>query len=1819
MIVLTPTKTKPVYAKRSLPNTIPIFPPKIIERILLYVGLTTLRLTVPLVCRQWHDIAQPLLKRCVRVSAIRFGRALTRQQKQKMKITTEEHMAIKKLELTHQLRLAHTLVYEAGVSGALPYFGLCRISAAVEKRAWSILNATLASLSISRPQDLMIHQLILDAGFASWVWDRLQPLLTLVGHSLVHLHLENFPAKTIIPIALIMECCSNLKHLFLARRGGYESGSDVSKLEEMDNSDKEANTFNWPLQSITLDSLNLTQTALEPLLQRCPDLTELRIVRFQPCISGDVSSARLENFLFNQVERERFFGRLALYCPKLASLHVSEALDGRCGGFDEVVPIPQFPLVEQWGFSTLSMNRMPPRSVKMLLDKHMMKNRLTSIEILIARSSNVIMFGYQTDRITRSVPQQIWACRRLRTLHVRFDEACSTQSLDEQARVLYGYVSRVCPDLEDLLIRGNGIKDRLQSPVSMCLLSRLKRLKKLRLVEVPYMCEKDLDWIKEQYYYDIQEQLKLRLEWELKKDKRHSMVKSMVRRWRTLRIMNAPFCAGESSSMAEQSLGVSVDKETMPSGVEKESKTQSDVIDGVDMTHLGELQDIVNYFHYRRANRDESLWPELETIFIYYFASHALIDGMWRGYGYFTRQARSMIKKFRPEINVVNVGMLPEQEGRESTGADCISVGQSVSTRLPPEVIERIFSYLSQGVLRFYVSLVCRQCRPAHSFTKQDSHQSPMHRGCGLDRKRQLGLSFAIPSYLNASLTISLITLIRQLVLDVEQLALIWSRLIPLLEFLGSGLVSFHLDNILCGVLVPINRIMELCPNLQDLRIASNTPRFGKEPARLKEDSERSIVTGGSTTPIAANGNRMHPGNYWPLRSVTFDNLALTQTALESFIRSCPHLVKLRLIRFQPISAFSSIHAESIGSFLFIEQRRQKFFEDVAFYCPKLIALHVAEALDAAEALDVWYEGRGDMVAPISQLPNVEHWGVSTMSMLRVPTSPTSILLERHRIEHKLTSVEIEGFCKGTASYRINDNAKWFEELLCQSPLLEHFKAKEIRFPLRLLYVTKELSVKPKRTIVEYGEGDYEYPVVQRVWACRRLRTLHIRIEESHDEHMQDYEEQTRVVFGYISRVCPELEELSIHSTNLIRRSPISLCLLPRLKRLRILQLRYIYFLDYSQIDWMKWYHYYDADEFSLTPAWVKSLWMKWTPDQWRSSSPINKGHNMCLAERCFNAPSIADDPVADITAIRTNLRNKHEIHNPEGHGEKDTREIIGGVDMTHLGQRQDIADYFQERHANRHVCLWPNMEAIHIRYDIDDIITPKFFDPCIRLLRSHINKYRPEIEVICRGETTASTTGKRPSKICTMLSVLPTKTWSRILSFLGQGILRFTISLVCRQWHWLAQAHIRKTICISIAQLDYGSGCGGPSKIPLARMKRSCALKQLAHNLRKRILSAYTLVHSTGQSPDYFKKLFPGDEEEVWAVLLDALTAATSPSPSLLPSSPESLSFSAASFRKNKNDCSYSGGSVSSDQLKIRQLVLNADIYQVPTTIGTATKVNRQWPLQSATFDNMALSLTALESFVRSCPNLTELRMIRIQAMPATNTIPDQIMNFLFDKEARKQFFHRLSSPPLASLSSSSSNLSLYLPKLKSLHVSKDYNPDYSINPTHDEVVPIRQFPMVEQWGFSTMSIRVDFPFSACALLDRHIQQLNYLTSVEILGYSRPSGALHQIDYEPMPGQFTEWVHSFLCSNPQLQHFKASVVSFPIRMLYLIMDDDMMACVLPGYVTRVCPENEDLWTVPDQVAMGTCTKQQAFFCLNNHEAISMALAGSAAAQLITR
>ncbi|KAG0049027.1 hypothetical protein BGZ83_006126 [Gryganskiella cystojenkinii] len=229
-------------------------------------------------------------------------------------------------------------------------------------------------------------------------------------------------------------------------------------------------------------------------------------------------------------------------------------------------------------------------------------------------------------------------------------------------------------------------------------------------------------------------------------------------------------------------------------------------------------------------------------------------------------------------------------------------------------------------------------------------------------------------------------------------------------------------------------------------------------------------------------------------------------------MRFLPWLGRLRKIE------LLTIRRGQGGSGFSDRTEKQNFWIQLAESCPELEAIHFSEELDLAFSI------------PMDLFPGVQEWGLDCET--KNPGLMFKILAD-NKLEDRLTTLELltadSQIGSQYASFSYTQRDKLLRRVLCSAPQLLHLKTGLLRISSHVFW----------------DEQNPEWTI----WACRGLRTLSMRL----DGHMK-YSATSRHVFGYLSRVCPRLEDLSI-----VLRCPTfalesGLCLLTRLQYLQRLE-----------------------------------------------------------------------------------------------------------------------------------------------------------------------------------------------------------------------------------------------------------------------------------------------------------------------------------------------------------------------------------------------------------------------------------------------------------------------------------------------------------------------------------------------------------------------------------------------------------------------------------------------------------------------------------------
>ncbi|KAF9130134.1 hypothetical protein BGW39_003416 [Mortierella sp. 14UC] len=484
-----------------------------------------------------------------------------------------------------------------------------------------------------------------------------------------------------------------------------------------------------------------------------------------------------------------------------------------------------------------------------------------------------------------------------------------------------------------------------------------------------------------------------------------------------------------------------------------------------------------------------------------------------------------------------------------------------IRTRLSPlelpHIVEAIFSYLSQFALRHCVRLVCKQWRAfaaplidpidndddvwSDDFSEK-SLQGVMAR---LERKAILRVQIRMATSeawiaSNWAILLDTIQTLRtKSLMRIQRLHLAGSlfpesRFYPLLPLLSDTLTEIRMERII-HVDTHIGTMLALCPWLRIFHISCSN----------------------STCKVVHNTTPPWPGTpdcitgLGPLRleDLKIKHMHIEQTVLETIITRSSHLRTIRLIE---LTGENSLSAEGLPD-------RESLIQLVAESCPRLETFHYSASREClAEGAWIGMTVKGDtffksrMSAPQKVLESIrlqyqptsdsngflEHYNDRLRYALSISAqdihSGTSTLL-RPIVNH-LTRLEILSTTETLYNSPATTPSHILHEYLCSSPLLVHLVAPGVFYRSEYMELRGDVGedglYQPKHL-----DSTTSHPPAgvrrteKRVWACRRLQTLHIFFGSTPQEETSAV--NSRILFGYITRMCPDLQDLVIRKTAL--------------------------------------------------------------------------------------------------------------------------------------------------------------------------------------------------------------------------------------------------------------------------------------------------------------------------------------------------------------------------------------------------------------------------------------------------------------------------------------------------------------------------------------------------------------------------------------------------------------------------------------------------------------------------------------------------------------
>ncbi|KAG0053929.1 hypothetical protein BGZ83_000155 [Gryganskiella cystojenkinii] len=511
-----------------------------------------------------------------------------------------------------------------------------------------------------------------------------------------------------------------------------------------------------------------------------------------------------------------------------------------------------------------------------------------------------------------------------------------------------------------------------------------------------------------------------------------------------------------------------------------------------------------------------------------------------------------------------------------------------------PEILEQVLGHLGQSCLRFTATLVCRQWhsiglpliipqdrllwnrRPRVAF---HDHRNEVLIG-RLKRNQVIDCKIAPLSAntwtssntLQERQIVGLQVLCSQLDLDIQSH--------PQLTFYNSGtleskarVASSDLDTalIMSGLLdlvslrvslapessFPIDLILQHCPNLLYLSVLRDSP--SDTTFHWRRRMEPSVVTFSSNQDANATKSEVS----YPLRTLELQDILIESRILDSLLDRCQQLCALYLSVMLVPRAIPQALQDRVVSFNTSEK-----ILNVIDRCPRLDSIHLSRLI-APMSMD----GGCSQVQYLIQTLAKQATDWSFMAPQLTPKVWESLRLylgsriTRLEIVTKAPSMVIHGTWATTRGHDLH-------EFLCAAPCLQHLIATGVIYYVEYMDFNGILddfgSTLPGRhsnhtrdVHQEPSQGDQNSYIREqywtrsirerKVWACRDLRTLHLNFGRTLVDSRTV--ENARVLFGYLARVCPRLEDVWIVRNQLDLSLRGGFCLLGDLTSLRRLRI----------------------------------------------------------------------------------------------------------------------------------------------------------------------------------------------------------------------------------------------------------------------------------------------------------------------------------------------------------------------------------------------------------------------------------------------------------------------------------------------------------------------------------------------------------------------------------------------------------------------------------------------------------------------------------------
>ncbi|KAK3819344.1 MAG: hypothetical protein JOS17DRAFT_756240 [Linnemannia elongata] len=346
-----------------------------------------------------------------------------------------------------------------------------------------------------------------------------------------------------------------------------------------------------------------------------------------------------------------------------------------------------------------------------------------------------------------------------------------------------------------------------------------------------------------------------------------------------------------------------------------------------------------------------------------------------------------------------------------------------------------------------------------------------------------------------------------------------------------------------------LTRILTLCPLLVSFHAKCRTNvcvRITLEPFEQSQSF--------SATALDQHQQRQEDKRQLGLKSIILEGLYLELDSFMNLLTMTPDLKELKLIDME----FWSRNWTSLPEYLLTLPYRLESthisYNDRASDSAEMEAMHALQPMSSEWSL----------------------WGLNVQPSLLQSLESTANVVTKLELHWSHRS---NGYGDSCHRQDLQSAPTLIHKYLCNSPHLIHLRV------IRSAFLIKDMDLFGRRTFgnlcvlssnacdpdlaPEPAEASGKF----EVWQCRNLKTLQFEINAHQDVIPMTDPVQSRILFGYISRVCPNLEDLfitcpslcvdAVSRRNYIPRLSLKLdggiCLLSRLRSLRRLRIEDYY------------------------------------------------------------------------------------------------------------------------------------------------------------------------------------------------------------------------------------------------------------------------------------------------------------------------------------------------------------------------------------------------------------------------------------------------------------------------------------------------------------------------------------------------------------------------------------------------------------------------------------------------------------------------------------